>query len=791
MSILLIAEKPSVAKTYCEMLEQLENETFTKKDGYFKGNKYNVSWCYGHLVETEEPKAYGWENWEMETLPMIPEKWKYRVKQDPGIKKQYKLLKELIDNSKLIINGTDAAREGELIYRLVILQAEALNKPQQRLWTNSFVLKDLKKAWNNKKDIKEYNNLFSAAMLRAKSDWLVGLNCTRAYSLATNVKGLSVGRVQTPTLNLIVERDIQIENWKDKYYFELKATWKNINFLYKDDNNESKFENINSLENIKNEIENNQGEITQVEKTKKSNYPSRPFSLSTLQQVANNNLDFTAQKTLDLCQKLYESKLVTYPRTDSEYLPKNMLPEAYDILESLSQYGHDKKYLNEKGTQTSFFNDKKVSDHFAIIPTGETPRSLSQDELALYNLIVKRFITAFGKPFIYDETKAILKVKSYNFYTTFRAVIDNGYKSLFIDNKNTLEDKNTAELAQEIKIEIIKGDTDRISKSTINKVKVTKPKYFTEATLLKAMELCGKSLDDKELTEAMKENGLGTPATRAGTIETLKKRHYIKTKGKNLISTKKGQELINIVDSKLKSPQLTGEWEKELKDIEKGKANWRDNIKATEIYVEQIISKIKINHQKGLYKSFSQQAEITSALLYCPKCKQQSIKQHAKGNFCQTKEPVECGFVLWPKVFNKKLSQRETLELLTKGKTSKKVKGMIWKEHKFDGILMLTKEYKVEVEKSKEIKRDFKINCPKCKQEMKINNGGIFCDCGQKIFRKNFGNILDDKTLLELITLKKTKTLSFKGKKGKYNANLLLVEDPKTKYYITKLNFNN
>ena len=781
MKILLIAEKPSVAKTYCQMLEQLENESFTKSTGYFKGKKYDVSYCYGHLVETDDPKAYGWETWEMDTLPMIPEKWKYRVKPDKGAKAQFKILKDLIHNSDVIINGADAAREGELIYRLVMLQAGALKKTQQRLWTNSFVLKDLKKAWNNRQDIKAYNNLFAAAMLRSKSDWLVGMNCTRAYSLATGVHGLSVGRVQTPTLNLIVQRDLEIANWTDKYFFELRATWKDINFLYKNPNGESEHLTDEALIDIEQQIKLSEGTITQIEKKEKSTSSSRPFSLSTLQQSANNNLDFTAQKTLDICQKLYESKLVTYPRTDSEYLPVNMLPEAYETLASLSDFGHNLNSLKAPGTKTAFFNDKKVSDHFAIIPTGEKPGTLSQDESNLYNLIVKRFITAFGKPFIYDETKAVLKVKDFNFYSTFRTVKDNGFKSLFKIANSPADDKLSADSLPDISIDLKKGDTDIISNTSLEKKKRTKPKHYNEATLLKAMELCGRNLDDKELTDAMKESGLGTPATRAGTIETLKKRTYITTNGKLLLSTTKGQELIKIVDDKLKSPILTGEWEKDLKQIEEGNGDWHKNIKETEQYVEQIIIKIKTNNQKGVYKEFAQTSGVEKPILPCPKC-----------NFCQTKEPQECGFVLWPKVFGKKLSEKEVMQLLAEGKTTKPVKGMKWKDRKFEGVLIMTDDYKVQVEKkaqTKEPENTTIINCPKCNSQMKVNSKGAFCNCGVSIWRTVCGKALSDQMLITLSEMKTTPFITgLKGKKGTFTAALYLVEG-KEKDYKSKFKF--
>ncbi len=780
---LLIAEKPSVAKIYCELLETAEGETFQKKNGYFSGNQYDVSWCYGHLVTTEQPEAYGWGEWSLDTLPMIPTDWKYKASGDGSAKKQLDVICSLIKDSACVINGADAGREGELIYRLVLHFSgfTLKNKEQKRLWTSSFVMKDLLKAWQEIEPLSNYNNLFTAAALRQKADWIVGLNASRLYSLTTGTT-VSVGRVQTPTLELIVSRDHLLETWKKSFYDELHVTWEGISWLYKASDNKSKFSKPHDLVLLQSQIKLATASLKSVIKENKRNNPAKPFNLSRLQVAGNGKFGFTTEKVLNIAQSLYEKQLVTYPRTDSQYLPASMVDEAYLVLESLSDFGHDLSCLHKKGTILSFFNDKKVSDHYAIIPTTNKSKNLSPDEDKILTLIQQRFINSFGLPFIYDETKAIIKCVNSedHFYSIFKAVVDNGYKGLF----SSIDDKEVVH-----EFDLKEGHEAVISDSVLIEKEVTPPLRFTEGLLITAMETAGKTIEDKELRDAMKENGLGTPATRASIIETLKRQGYITVSKKNLISTKKGRALIKLVDSKLKSPQLTGDMEKQLKQIADGVGvGWKSFLTNIEDYTTELCTSVKSDSNNQLFQDFKKES---STYLECPKCQQKKLLVTGKGLFCQTDKDT-CGFVLWPEAYSKKLTSNNILELITNRKTKGKIKGLkLPGSDKFDAVLVLDDSFKVRAQKQSDTVRAINHSCPKCESSMIMNDYGVFCKddktCKFKIFRKCFDKLLTDKDFEQLFagtTIGPFKNLT--SQKGKFTASLFLKDD-----HTIGLNFNN
>lgn len=771
---LLIAEKPSVAKIYCEMLETAEGESFEKKTGYFSGNNFNVSWCYGHLVTTEQPEAYGWGEWSLDTLPMIPTDWKYKASGDASAKKQLNILCSLIKDASCVINGADAGREGELIYRLVLhFSGFTLNnKEQKRLWTSSFVMKDLLKAWDRVEPLSNYNNLFTAAALRQKADWIVGLNASRLYSLTTGTT-VSVGRVQTPTLELIVSRDNAIENWTKSYFDELHVTWESISWLYKTSDNKSKFPKPHDLILLQNEIKLTKATLKSVSKDNKRNNPAKPFNLSRLQVAGNSKFGFTTEKVLNIAQGLYEKQLITYPRTDSQYLPVSMVDEAYLVLNSLSNFGHNTSCLHPTGTKLSFFNDKKVSDHYAIIPTTNKSQNLSPDEEKILKLIQQRFINAFGLPFIYDETKAVIKCNNseHQFYSTFKAIVDNGYKGLF----STIDDKENA-----YTFNLNEGHVAEITDSMLLNKEVTPPVRFTEGLLITAMETAGKIIEDKELRDAMKDNGLGTPATRASIIETLKRQSYISVHKKNLISTKKGRALINLIDSKLKSPQLTGDMEKTLKQIAEGVGGeWKTFLSNIQDYTKELCHSVKLCSNNELFQNFKKES---STYLECPKCKKNNLLVTGKGLFCQTNKD-SCGFVLWPEAYSKKLSSKNILELITNRKTSSKIKGLkLPDKDKFDAFLILDESFKVRTQRQSDTVRTINHLCPKCESSMIMNDYGVFCkddkECKYKLFRKCFEKSLSDKDFDHLFsgtTIGPFKNLS--SKKSKFKASMFLKED--------------
>lgn len=759
---LLIAEKPSVAVgAYKELLEKIENESFVKKDGYLQGKNWCISWCVGHLVGLEMPEAYGWKDWTKESLPMIPQKWQYQVL--PGTKKQFQILSKLITEANVVVNGGDAGREGELIVRLVLKKSDNEKKLLKRLWVNSFVFEDMKKAWSNLKSGSDFENLYRAALCRSIGDWLVGLNSTRAYSLATGVRGLSVGRVQTPTLALIVGRDNEVENWKNKFYHQLQADWKNITFTYfKED--ENKFDRNENLESIKSTCTEQNGVlISQIKEEKKIN-PPKPFDLAELQKAANVQLGFKASDTLELTQKLYEKKYVTYPRTDSEFLPETMLDEAFEILFKLTD-SSTRQCLKSKNDKLPFFNSKKVTDHFAIIPTGLLPEGLSVNEAKLYELIKARFITAFGKTYVYDLTQLVIDVVGHQFKASVKKEKEKGFKQLL---NNTTEDEE-----QILAIDLKENETAPITSLEVVRKEVTKPTYFTEATLLGAMGLAGKSIEDEELKQAMKEKGLGTAATRASIIETLKKREYIFEKGKAIISTKKGRELIAMVDSKVSSPELTGEWEYKLAQMEKGNYDGGTFLKEINAFVTQIVTEAE-----GKSTDFKEQ--LKSEQLKCPKCKEHLLTKNSYGYFCQE----SCGFKLFQKMFNRNISEQHLLELIQTGKTGI-IKGFKNKEQvKFDAPLKFNENFEatfdfVTANNDESIKKV----CPKCKHKtIQIKPKGAFCcfeGCGFQIWRVIAQKSITDKDIYLLLENGTTKKIGgFKSSKGKsFNAILKLKED--------------
>jgi DNA topoisomerase-3 len=749
---LLIAEKPSVAVgAYKELLEKIENESFVKKDGYLQGKNWCISWCVGHLVGLEMPEAYGWKEWTKESLPMIPQKWQYQVL--PNTKKQYQILSKLITEANVVVNGGDAGREGELIVRLVLKKSDNEKKTLKRLWVNSFVYEDMKKAWSNLKSGADYENLYRAALCRSIGDWLVGLNGTRAYSLATGVKGLSVGRVQTPTLAIIVNRDNEVENWQQKFYHQLLADWKNITFIYFK-NDESKFDRTEILDSVKSTCTGKNGVLISQKKEEKKINPPKPFDLAELQKAANVQLGFKASDTLELTQKLYEKKYVTYPRTDSEFLPETMLDEAFQILYKITD-SSTRQFLKSKNEKLAFFNSKKVTDHYAIIPTGLTPEGLTTNESKLYELIKSRFVTAFGKTYVFDLTQLVINVEGHQFKASVKKEKEQGFKQL-------LKKAEAEEEEQLLEVDLAVNDTAPITNLQVAKKEVTKPIYFTEATLLGAMGLAGRNIEDEELKQAMKEKGLGTAATRASIIETLKKREYILEKGKLIISTTKGKELITMVDPKVSSPELTGEWEYKLAQMEKGNYDGGLFLKEIKDFVSIIVAEAE-------GKSTHFKEELQKEQVKCPKCNEHFLTKNSYGYFCQE----SCGFKLFQKIFTRNLSEQHLLELLDNGKTQI-IKGFKNKEGvKFDAPLKFNENFEVvfDFETANNDENNKKV-CPKCHQKtVQIKPKGAFCcleGCGFVIWRVVAQKSLQDKELYLLLEKGSTKKISgFKSSKGK------------------------
>ena len=572
---LCIAEKPSVAKDLAEILGAK-----IRHDGYFEGNGYCVTWTFGHLCSLKDPEDYNpnWKYWKLEDLPIIPAQFGIKIKGDKGVEKQFQTIKNLVSKATEIINCGDAGQEGELIQRWVLLKAQC-KVPIKRLWISSLTEEAIKAGFSKLKDSKDFDNLFAAGNSRAVGDWMLGINGTRLYTkkYGKDKLVLSVGRVQTPTLAMIVNRQKEINAFSSEEYWELKTRYRDTEFL-------CQIDRLKSLEKAKKGLEyllNKPFEITSFEQKEGKEGNPRLYDLTSLQVDGNKRFGFGAEQTLNLIQSLYEKKLVTYPRVDTTYLSEDLHPKIPGILGNLKDYKRFTDVLLQKAIPKSktIFDDKKITDHHAIIPTGISPSGISFDEQKIYDLICRRFISVFYPECKVSNTTVLGKVDTLLFKATGKQIISLGWREVYEDLKEEKVDeaeakelkKEPKETEEKILPIFVKGESGAHTPA-IHKGKTSPPKYYTEATLLRAMETAGKLVENEEMRELMKENGIGRPSTRANIIETLFKRKYIEKKKKNLIATETGMNLIDTIKSDLlKSPELTGQWEHKLRLIEKGK----------------------------------------------------------------------------------------------------------------------------------------------------------------------------------------------------------------------------
>ena len=571
---LCIAEKPSVARDLAEILGAKN-----KHDGYLEGNGYCVTWVFGHLCSLKDPEDYNanWKYWKLEDLPIIPPQFGIKLKNDQGAQKQFKIIEKLVSEAEEIINCGDAGQEGELIQRWVLIKAKC-KVPVKRLWISSLTEEAIKAGFNKLKDSKDFDNLFAAGNSRAVGDWMLGINGTRLYTkkYGKNKLVLSVGRVQTPTLAMIVNRQKEINAFTTEEYWELKTMYRETEFL-------CQIERLRSEEKAKKGLDyllNKPFEITSFEQKEAKEGNPRLYDLTSLQVDGNKRFGFGAEQTLNLIQSLYEKKLVTYPRVDTTYLSEDLHPKIPGILGNLKDYKRFTDLVLSKSIPKSktIFDDKKITDHHAIIPTGIVPSGISQDEQKIYDLICRRFIAVFYPECKVSNTTVLGKVDNLIFKATGKQIISLGWREVYEDLKeDKAEDSEAKESKKELKEAeektlpiFVKGENGP-HEPVIHKGKTSPPKYYTEATLLRAMETAGKFVEDEEMRELMKENGIGRPSTRANIIETLFKRKYIEKKKKNLVATDTGMSLIDVIKSDLlKSPELTGQWEHKLRLIEKG-----------------------------------------------------------------------------------------------------------------------------------------------------------------------------------------------------------------------------
>ena len=583
--IVCIAEKPSVAREIARILGATAS-----KDGYIEGNGYQVTWTFGHLCTLKEPHDYTsqWKMWSLGALPMIPQRFGIKLIENDGIKKQFAVIEKLMQNADSIVNCGDAGQEGELIQRWVMQKAQA-KCPVKRLWISSMTDEAIAEGFQNLKDQADYQPLYLAGLSRAIGDWILGMNATRLYTLkyGQNRQVLSIGRVQTPTLALIVNRQKEIENFKPEAYYVLSTTYRDTVFTATKGKFATKEEGQQYLE----EITGKPFTITDVQKKNGTEQPPHLYDLTSLQVDCNKKFSMSAEMTLNVIQGLYEKKLTTYPRVDTQFLSDDIYPKCAATLKGLRGYEALVAPLAGKPLKKSkrVFDSSKVTDHHAIIPTGVPATNLTDIEKHVYDLIARRFIAVFYPDCKFATTTVLGKVEKVDFKVTGKTILDEGWRTVYGKEKQE-EDTSANDNAEERTLPVfVKGESGDHIPSLAEKW-TTPPKFYTEATLLRAMETAGKFVDNEELRAALKENGIGRPSSRASIIETLFKRHYIKRERKNLIATPTGIELIDLIrEELLKSCELTGIWEKKLRDIEHKKYDAGQFIEELKAQIAEIV----------------------------------------------------------------------------------------------------------------------------------------------------------------------------------------------------------
>lgn len=593
--IVCIAEKPSVAKDIARILGAT-----TSHNGYMEGNGFQVTWTFGHLCTLKEPNDYteNWKHWSLSALPMIPPRFGIKLIDDDGIKRQFSVIERLMQAADCIVNCGDAGQEGELIQRWVMQKAQA-KCPVKRLWISSMTDEAIREGFNSLKDQSEYQPLYVAGLSRAIGDWLLGMNATRLYTLkyGQNRQVLSIGRVQTPTLALIVNRQKEIDSFEPEPYWVLSTIYRDTLFTA----TKGKFTTKEEGEQAFATIADKPFEVTSVSKKNGNEAPLRLFDLTSLQVECNRKFSYSAETTLNLIQSLYERKLTTYPRVDTQFLSDDIYPKCAGILTGMRGYEQYIQPLAGKKLPKSkrVFDTSKVTDHHAIIPTGVPASALSDMERNVYDLIARRFIAVFYPDCKFSTTTVLGKVEDVEFKVSGKEILEPGWRTIYAQQQtSTPQPTNTQPSSSDDDDKrdeertlptFVKGESGPHT-PTLTEKWTTPPKYYTEATLLRAMETAGKFVDDETLRAALKENGIGRPSSRAGIIETLFKRHYIRRERKNLIATATGIELIDIIHEELlKSCELTGIWEKKLRDIEHKKYEAADFINELKQQVTEIV----------------------------------------------------------------------------------------------------------------------------------------------------------------------------------------------------------
>ena len=587
-----IAEKPSVAREIAEVLGATK-----KMNGYIEGNGYQVTWTFGHLCTLKEPNDYSenWKRWSLASPPMIPPRFGIKLISNPTYEQQFKTIEELMQNAEMVINCGDAGQEGELIQRWV-MQKAGCKCPVYRLWISSLTEEAIREGFQHLKEQSDFTKLYEAGLSRAIGDWLLGMNATRLYTLryGQNRQVLSIGRVQTPTLALIVNRQAEIDNFKPEPFWELKTVYRNTTFSV----TKGKFTKKEEGEAFLEIVRQKEFTVTDISEKKGKEYAPRLFDLTSLQVECNKKFAFTADDTLKLIQSLYEKKVTTYPRVDTTFLSDDIYPKVPNTLNGLVDYiDLTASLLKAKIRKDKrVFDNSKVTDHHAIIPTGVPARNLTDNERKVYDLVVRRFIAAFYPDCEISTTTVLGKVDKVDFKVTGKQILKPGWRVVFGAEQKDSDAEPSDE--EGVLPDFVKGESGP-HKPTLGEKWTQPPKPYTEATLLRAMETAGKLVDNDELRDALKENGIGRPSTRAAIIETLFKRNYIRKERKNLFPTATGVELIDTIQEELlKSAELTGLWEKKLRQIERGTYEARTFLEELKLMVHQVVINV-LSDQTG------------------------------------------------------------------------------------------------------------------------------------------------------------------------------------------------
>ena len=789
-----IAEKPSVAREIALVIGARQ-----KKDGFYEGNGYQVTWTFGHFCQLREPEDYQpeWKRWKLSDLPVVPLQFGIKLLSDKGVVKQFQVIKRLLAAATEVINCGDAGQEGEVIQRWVLTEA-GYRKPFKRLWISSLTEEAIRQGFARLREGREFDSLYQAGKSRAIGDWLLGINATRLFTLkyAQGRQLLSLGRVQTPTLAMIVQRHLEILHFKPEPFWELKTKYREAIFS----STHGRFTEEEKGARILAEIRTEELYITGIETKKGTESPPRLFDLTSLQVECNNRLALSADETLKTVQSLYEKKAVSYPRVDTTFLPDDLYPKIPSILDNLTAYRNlTQPVLEAKIRKTSrVFNNNKVTDHHAIIPTGNQASALGGREGAVYDLIVRRFIAAFYPDCIVSNTTVMAEAAGHLFRAKGKQILEPGWRVVYEKDepkKNTPAQTGLADAeSQEGKEEetavlplFVQGEHGPHEPVLERKI-TSSPKDYTEGTLLRAMETAGRQVEDEELKEALKENGIGRPSTRAAIIETLSRRNYIRKEKKKILPTQMGVELIKLIrNPTLTSPELTGQWEQKLRQIEKGAFAPEAFLQELKQLVQDMVQEVKADHsritleapappaapppkEKGEPVPVAPKAPAQGLLapesntITCPVCKQGTVMKGNQAYGC-SRWREGCTFRLTFEQYSKALTPAQVKDLLQKGKTGV-IKGFSRPDTgaKVQGVLLLNEQGQAVLQETAATPAaDPFAQCPSCRQG-RVLKGNTAYGCSR--FREGCNLRVPFELAGRKLTEKQVKELLLKGKTG-------------------------